>query len=108
MTSGGDSTIPSRIARITRPLLTQRSRQIRPDLALRLEQTCALLVVDELDAGEQADAADLADQRMVRTASAAGAEVRTDRSGGTRGQALLLDDLDVLQRHGAAQTGWPA
>ena len=65
MISGGASTMTSRTARITSPSAMQWSRQIAPTLRSGGKWRRARRILDQLDRGEQAAGAHLADQRVI-------------------------------------------
>src|SRR3546814_13295000 len=73
----------------------------RADTAFRLEEHRPVLVAHQLDRGDQADAAHLADQRMIGQLAQSRLEIRPDVVAHPPDQPLLLHDPQVLQRHRA-------
>ena len=103
MTSGGDITMMSRTARMTRPFSMQWSRQIVPTLPGSSKWSRARLVLDQLDGADQAHRSRLADQRVVLQRLQRLGQMRAGFVAHLFHQPLAADDLDILQRHRAGR-----
>ena len=100
----------SRVARMTRPMLKQWSRQMVPTLPSAARKVLPLrLVLDQLDGADEADVADLADQRVVLQLLQSLRQIGTGLSMHTVDDALVAQDADVLDGddagHGMAGIG---
>jgi hypothetical protein len=75
----------------------------RPGLAFLVEEAMVgALLADDLDGADQAQRAGLADQRVVVQRGQRLGQIGAGVVAGALDQALALQDLDVLQRHGGA------
>ena len=93
-------------ARQIRPFLLGKARGLGADAELGIEALPGALVLDELQPADQADAARLADQRMI------GQRLQPQLEDRRHALHVLDDfdalvDLDGLERHGAGRADGP-
>ena len=99
MMSGGQIDMMSPTMKRTISPSSSAKRTARgPDAGLRVERALGGLVGHELDGADEADAARLADQRMVAERGEPGLELRR-LARGLLGDALARVDFERLERH---------
>src|ERR1700751_5351279 len=99
--SGGEISMVSRVARMTRPISKQWSRQIVPTPPRRPQGLGLGLFLDQLDGAHEALEPDLADQRVIEQVLEARLEIGAGLVAHALDDLLLLQDADVLDGDGA-------
>ena len=99
MISGGQKAIASPMLREMTPFCCRNPLTSAAKRAGLAPWRLAGLVGDQFDGGDQADAADLSDERMRSELAQPFLHVRADRTR-IADKVALLDQLEILQRHG--------